>query len=61
MRKLIERTLGPLTDSEFTELLDLVTTDIYINNVRWGKRTSPAEMVQIAEITWRMLQRCRVA
>jgi len=61
LRKIIEQTTGPLTNTQFAELLDLVTTDIRVNNIAWRKRTSLAEVIQIAEITFRMLQRCRVA
>ncbi len=28
LRKIIESTLGPITNSEFKEILDLATTDI---------------------------------
>jgi len=61
LRATLERTTGPLTDDQFIEVMDLTTTDICINNIAWGRRTSLGEAVQIAEITFRMLQRCRVA
>jgi len=61
IRKALEAIVGPMTNSEFTEVMDLTTTDIRINNIAWGRRTSLRGVVEIARITFRMLQRCRVA
>ena len=49
LRKILEFDLGPITDSEFREVLDLATSDIKTNRVDLGKRTSLPEVVEIAE------------
>jgi hypothetical protein len=48
LRKTLEQTTGPLTDLEFLEVLDLVTSDIMVNHVDFGKRTSLSQAVEIA-------------
>jgi len=57
LRKIFELDLDPMTDFEFCEVLDLTTSDIKTNRVGFGKRTSLPEVVEIAEICFRALQR----
>ena len=48
LKQLIESVSGSLSDAELKQVLDLATTDILVNRVGFGKRTSLAEMVEIA-------------
>ena len=57
LRKILEFDLGPMTDSEFREVLDLATSDIKTNCIDFGKRTSLREVVEIAESCFRAYQR----
>ena len=57
LRKILEFDLNPMTDFEFCEVLSLATSDIKTNRVGFGKRTSLPEVVEIAEICFRALQR----
>ena len=61
LRKILESHLGPLTDAEFAEVKDLVETDVKVNRTDFGKRTSPAEEVEIAGICLGIIRRLRVA
>lgn len=56
LRKILELDLGPMTDPEFREVLELATTDIKVNRVDFGKRTSLHEVVEIAKICFKALQ-----
>ena len=49
LREILEAKLGVLTDSEFNEIKGLVVTDILVNRIDFGKQTSLAEEVEIAE------------
>ena len=57
LRKNLELDLGPITDSELREVLELASSDIKTNRVDFGKRTSLLEVVEIAEICFKALQR----
>jgi len=57
LRKILELDLGPMTDSEFCEVLDLATSDIKTNRVDFVKRTSLPKVVEIAELCFRARQR----
>ena len=59
LRKILQLDLDPMSDSEFREVLDLATSDIKINRVDFGKRTSLFEVVEIAKICFRVLQRVK--
>jgi len=61
LRKILELNLGPMTDSEVREVLELATSDIKINRVDFGKRTSLPEVVEITELCFRVHQRGRAA
>ncbi|MDA8227172.1 MAG: hypothetical protein M0T74_05605 [Desulfitobacterium hafniense] len=57
LRKILALDLGPMTDFEFREVLDLATSDIKTNRVDFGKRTSLSEVIEIAELCFRAQQR----
>lgn len=59
-RKILKLDLDPITDYEFREVLDLVTSDIKTNRIDFGKRTSLPEVVEIAESCIRAIQRGRL-
>ena len=59
-RKILKSDLDLMTDSEFREVLDLVTSDIKTNRIDFGKRTSLPEVVEIAESCFRAIQRGRM-
>lgn len=48
LRKTLESITGPMTNSQFAEVMDLVTTDVKINHIAFGKRTSFKDTVEIA-------------
>ena len=50
LKQLIESQSGQLSNAELREVLDLATTDIMVNRVGFGKRTSLTEAVEIAGI-----------
>ena len=57
LRKLLESRIRQLTDREFREITDLTTTDIMVNRISYGMRTSLGEAVEIAERCWIVMQR----
>lgn len=57
IRKILESTVGSMTDKEFKETLVLANTDIVTNRVAFRRRTSLLEVVEIAEICFKALQR----
>ena len=61
LRKILELDLGPMTESEFREVLDLATSDIKINRIDFRKRTSLSEVVEITELCFRVHQRGKPA
>ena len=61
LRKILASTLGPMTDAEFAQVLDLATTDIMINRVDFGKRTSLTDLIEIVWISLKALERGKVA
>lgn len=61
LRKILESNLGPMTNSEFKEVLDLATTDIKTNRVSFGKRTSLHDAAEIAKNCFVALSRGKVA
>lgn len=61
LRKILEANLGPMTKIELAEALDLATTDIKINRVNFGKRTSLSQVVEIARSCFIVLSRGEVA
>jgi len=61
LRKIIESKLGPMTDAEFAEIMDLATADIKINRIHFGKRTSLSEAAEIVLRCFIALGRGRVA
>ena len=61
LRKTLESRTGPLTDSQFAEIKDLVETDIRVNRIFSGKETSPEEEIEIAVRCFIALGRGRAA
>lgn len=61
LRKIIESKTGPLTAAQFAEVMDLVTTDIKINNISFNKRTCLNEVVEIAGRCFLILRKVNVA
>jgi len=61
LRKILESFTGPLSNSEFATVLDLVRTDVKVNRVAFKRRTSTKEAVDIALGCFVALQRGRVA
>lgn len=61
LRKLLEAILGPMSDSEYEEVLDLATADIQINRVSFGKRTSLKDVVKISRDCFIAMGRGKVA
>ena len=57
LRTILESRTGPLTNSQFAELMDLTTTDIRVNGIGFGKMTNLGNVLQVAEISFRVLSR----
>ena len=57
LKQILERTTGPLTNTQFAELMDLTTTDIRVNGIGFGRLTSLGNVLQVAEISFRVLSR----
>lgn len=57
LKQILERTTGPLTTSQFAELMDLATTDIRVNGIGFGRLTNLGNVLQVAEISFRILSR----
>jgi len=57
LRQILEHTTGPLTNAQFAELMDLTTTDIRVNGIGFGRLTSLGNVLQVAEISFRVLSR----
>jgi len=57
LRKTLESFVGPLSNSEFSEVMDLATTDIKTNRVAFKRRTSLKEAGDIALGCFMALQR----
>ena len=55
--KILESTLGPMTNDQFQQVLDFATADIIVNSVAFGKRTSLADAVGIVGICKAVLGR----
>lgn len=56
-RKLLEMRVGPMTDAEFRQVLDLTGVDIKVNRISFDRKTSLTEAVQIAEICFSVIKR----
>lgn len=61
LRQILESIVGTMSDLDFRETLDLATTNIKINRVDFGKRTSLHDAVEIAGNCFIVLSRGRVA
>ncbi|HBV87057.1 MAG TPA: hypothetical protein DEF42_10490 [Desulfosporosinus sp.] len=60
-RKILESKLGPMTNTQFAEVMDLATTDIRVNRVNFGMGTSLSQAVEIAARCFAALGRGKVA
>ena len=49
LKQILERTTGPLTNSQFAELMDLTTTDIRVNGIGFGRMTSLNELASLCK------------
>lgn len=58
IRKLLEDNGIVSTDAEFKELMDVITQDIKVNKIRFGKKTSFYEVLEISLRTINTLRRC---
>jgi hypothetical protein len=59
LRKLLERSAGPISTDVLKEILELATIDIKINRIRFARRTSIREAVEISEICYLVLRRTK--
>ena len=57
LRTILESRTGPLTQSQFAELMDLTTTDIRINGIGFGRLTSLTDVLAVTEISFRIMSR----
>ena len=57
LRKTLESFTGPLSNSEFSEIMDLVRTDVKGNRVPFKQRVSAKDAVDIALGCFMALQR----
>lgn len=57
IRNILEASVGPMSNTQFAEIMDLTTTDIRVNNIGFGRRTSLGDVVRVAEISFRVLSR----
>lgn len=57
LKELLEKSSGPISNSTLKEILDLTTTDIKVNRINYGQRTSLREAVEIAGICYSILQK----
>ena len=57
LRQVLELKLGTLTNDQFSELMDLTTTDIRVNGIGFGKMTNLGNVLQVAEISFKVLSR----
>lgn len=61
LRKILESIVGPMSDLDFHETLELATDDIRINRVGFNQRTSLPILVDISVSCYRLVQRIKKA
>jgi len=61
LREIIESARKTLTEKQFAELMDLVTTDVRVNRIAFGKRTSLKDAVEIAASCYEAMGRGQAA
>lgn len=61
LKKILELTLGSMTNTQFSEVIELATSDIKTNRIDFGQRTSLSEAVEIATSCFIALNRGAVA
>lgn len=58
LKKLLENELGQhVSNSEFAAVMEMTTDDIKFNNIKFSKKTSPAQMLAIAKISYTVIKR----
>lgn len=57
LRKLLEKSHGPINNSTFKFILELTTLDIKANRIGYNQRTNIKEAVDIAERCYSLIQR----
>lgn len=57
LQAILNQARANMTDKQFTELMKLVTTDIRINRIAWGKWTGMDYVLMVLDQTYRMLKR----
>lgn len=58
LRKLLERRVGQLSNSEFAAICEIVTDDLKFNRIGFKKCTSLSYVLYIAERSAAALKRC---
>jgi hypothetical protein len=61
LRKMLESVVGPKSEAEYRQVLDLATSDIKTNRIAFGKRTSLHDAVEIAVSCFVAMSRGKVA
>ena len=61
IKAILEKTTGPLTTTQFAQIMDLTTTDIRVNRITFGKRTTLTDVIEIAVSCFLVLKRANVA
>ena len=60
-RQILELIVGPMSDLDFRETLDLATDDIRVNRVGFHQQTSLLIVVDIAVSCYSLIQRIKKA
>ena len=60
-RKILESKVGPISDLDFRETLNLATDDIRINRVSFNQRTTLFILVDISVSCFNLVQRIKKA
>lgn len=61
IRNILEATLGPMTDTDFKQVLDLVTSDILVNRVSFSHQTTLSVVLAISLSCYSLVQRIKKA
>lgn len=58
LKQMLEGRVGHLSNDEFKEVMDIVTSDIKFNRINFDKRTNKIELIEIVERSLHTLRRC---
>lgn len=61
LRKILEATVGPMTDADFRETLELATEDIKVNRVSFNQQTTLLIAIDISLGCYSLVQRIKKA